>query len=189
MQGLVQYVLTMDGSEGLVGTKVIYLLFGKMARNKFTEKGIFCRMPEEKRHLRAFVIEHLRQKDAQVRRANSIYRHDQICEALSQEVAGVFLHVYRSIRVRSLPALDGESAEPLKSQSRVDRNKARLRRILGKKDSIRGMLDSGVPTKYIDHLVWLAGNSQSAHPVESFEKLISDAYKLRLRKEPHRRSE
>lgn len=163
-QEIVRYLLTMDSLEGEVGRKIIYLLFGKMAGDKYAQDGVYVRMPAEKRYFRDFVVGHLRACDSQNDEKNSIFNHKKICEALRLEMAERSPSTHRRSQMTSRSAserIGGDSdAEPMRAENRS-----------------RRFVDwSRVPQGYLEHLHWLRTWGPSDGSAESFEQLLMNVF-------------
>jgi hypothetical protein len=180
----------MDDQEKIIGPRLIKLIFGKMASQKYLTLGINNVLYEEKLYLTNFVSEHLKNSDLKNKNEISIFREHKICEDFSMDTKNSMLDsVQKSISNEENSQKGLKIYISLKTYAdELKLNKSKIHfKILNNSKLISTLLQSKVPQKYMEHLIWLICYSQSQKKVQSFKNLLKEVYIPDIKQKPRLR--
>lgn len=169
----------MDHNDEKIGFRLIQLIFGKMAGNKFLKQGIYNVLYEEKKYLIKFVNQHLKESDSENHNQISIFKDPKICEKiLMNSKYSSLLITDESSSHKQFSEKDLKVYISLKEQTNaLNKIKSKLHfKILTNHKIIKDLIDNEVPVKYVDHLIWLIVYDKSIERVREFRNLLFDVY-------------
>ena len=79
-QEIIRFLLIITENDLFIGKRLIKLIFGKMASQKFINKGVHVALIEEKQNLLHFINNYLNSKDEANKILISIFKEQKFCE-------------------------------------------------------------------------------------------------------------
>lgn len=161
---IINYLLQIDLSKKKLNDKLIYLIFGKMALQKFNKKGINCDLPCEKSNLLEFTKEQLEGAAA----------HHSTQSSISQSFEGPSRHLLvKTNKIKSMNEfVKKHEWDELKKFKFLDENDLALKIekiILSKvkrnciEDVFKDFEFFEIKEKFVEHWNWLRCNSKFFH--------------------------
>lgn len=165
--------------EREIGKRLIELIFGKMATERFLKEGVPNFMPSEKNDLSSFIEEFLVSKDVQILAEISIFGERQICEIEtpirdSENRANLNENLDKSKQPMNIETNSNRIIEE-ETQSIPDKSKLYMQ-VSKEKYYLKQLMNRNVPQKYLNHYKWLIQNMEDRNSIRSFRKLLVKVY-------------